>query len=571
MVEAALRGDLVEVGFALELVEQAGSVDARHLEDELELLLDHPEEEVRLRVLRLLARFSPLGSEEKIWSRLEDQSERVGEAAVGALVARRTGEATVESLLEELLGSTAPPIRRAALSWLLTNERDEVVARAVGSRHLGRVLPAVGSEDELSRAIAASSVPTRREAALALGLSEAGPMVSLALGQLMSDPEPEVAADAVRSSGLVGSLDLANELISKLGEPSLRAHAKEALLASGRNIVELCEAKLVDVREELSVRRTLPWVLARIEDPRATEVLQAVVGDERVPRSIRYQAIKALNRLRSTGDAEVSFDQPVVLSAVGAEVADAHRYVMVGRALEAAAPHAGSQDGLALLRSAVGEAWHDRGEATFRLLGLVFPPDEMYRSHVAVTRSDDRRSANAVEWLEGTLGHGLFNLVLPVLPTAWQGESGEHEDLAKVLEDLGADPDPWVSSVAAWGRASGGRASVTEAEEALDVIEKVFLLQKVDLLQGARSSHLGLLATIAEEVDVDAGQTLLRTGEPNEARRGRGSNRSGCCRLHDAGNGWRFLPEGGASTPTRGDPPSPDWICGQGERDSGDQ
>ena len=51
----------------------------------------------------------------------------------------------------------------------------------------------------------------------------------------------------------------------------------------------------------------------------------------------------------------------------------------------------------------------------------------------------------------------------------------------------------------------------------MDVIGKAFLLQKVDLLEGARSAHLGLLASIAEEVEAEAGEVLVRTGEPNDA------------------------------------------------------
>ena len=51
----------------------------------------------------------------------------------------------------------------------------------------------------------------------------------------------------------------------------------------------------------------------------------------------------------------------------------------------------------------------------------------------------------------------------------------------------------------------------------MNLIEKVFLRQKVDLLQGARSSHLGLLATIAEEVAAEPGEVLLRAGEFNDS------------------------------------------------------
>ncbi len=122
MVEEALRGDTVEVGFGLDLVEQAGSVDAQHLADELELLLGHPEEKVRTRVLNLLARFPDLVPEEHIRGRLVDEREGAREAAVGALSAKRTNEPSAEALFSDLLMSDDERIRGAALSWLVNSQ-----------------------------------------------------------------------------------------------------------------------------------------------------------------------------------------------------------------------------------------------------------------------------------------------------------------------------------------------------------------------------------------------------------------------------------------------------------------
>ena len=51
----------------------------------------------------------------------------------------------------------------------------------------------------------------------------------------------------------------------------------------------------------------------------------------------------------------------------------------------------------------------------------------------------------------------------------------------------------------------------------MNLVETVFLLQQIDILQDARSDHLALLAGIAEEVDVPGETVLLREGEPGEA------------------------------------------------------
>jgi CRP-like cAMP-binding protein len=51
----------------------------------------------------------------------------------------------------------------------------------------------------------------------------------------------------------------------------------------------------------------------------------------------------------------------------------------------------------------------------------------------------------------------------------------------------------------------------------MEMIERVFLLQRVDLLQGTRSAHLALLAAIADPISVEPGTELLTRGQPVSA------------------------------------------------------
>jgi len=44
----------------------------------------------------------------------------------------------------------------------------------------------------------------------------------------------------------------------------------------------------------------------------------------------------------------------------------------------------------------------------------------------------------------------------------------------------------------------------------MDDVEKIFLLQRVDVFRGVRSDHLALLAGIAQEVDAVPGAVLMR-------------------------------------------------------------
>ena len=51
----------------------------------------------------------------------------------------------------------------------------------------------------------------------------------------------------------------------------------------------------------------------------------------------------------------------------------------------------------------------------------------------------------------------------------------------------------------------------------MDPLEKIFLLQNVDVLRDAGSAMFMLLATITEEVEAEPGTVLMTGGEPPEA------------------------------------------------------
>lgn len=51
----------------------------------------------------------------------------------------------------------------------------------------------------------------------------------------------------------------------------------------------------------------------------------------------------------------------------------------------------------------------------------------------------------------------------------------------------------------------------------MELIEKVFRLQSVDLLSGVKSRQLALLASIAREVEVRPDAVFIRRGEPTDA------------------------------------------------------
>ncbi|HSH45204.1 MAG TPA: cyclic nucleotide-binding domain-containing protein, partial [Longimicrobiales bacterium] len=147
---------------------------------------------------------------------------------------------------------------------------------------------------------------------------------------------------------------------------------------------------------------------------------------------------------------------------------------------------------------------------------------------------------------EETIGRVMLDRIEPVLerPDPHGAAVRTEEALGPLLED----EDPWIARLAIaataerrepWSRDALGAiielSSVPDRRalarrlargepldpngnhQPMDLIEKVFLLQKVDLLRDARSSHLALLASIAEDIDADAGAQLISSDEPTDA------------------------------------------------------
>ncbi len=523
-------GDERAVAFALDLVEQADAASARPLVKDLHGLLANPSPRIRRRALVALTDFP----EETDWQRVrelaEDPDERVRVAAVRLLC---SAGADPESVIRSLLDSSERPVRVAALSclgeegaWL---EWPEVVA----PEYLERLMSEAQSD----------GVEARVELALALVALGDDPRLENALNPLLRDPESEVAEAAMRTAGRLGRREFLPSLISALGTSATREAAREALVSQGEQVEGTLADYLEDASVKPAVRRNIPAVLGRIPVQATVDDMLRIVAAAPPDRLLRYRALKALNKLRTKGGPGLLFSIEPVAQVLEREIQSGARYADAAAALKRlglGGPAVG------LLQRSLSEAWLSGRERVFRTLGLWFPPHGVYRSYMTLERGGTVARANALEWLEQTVGHGLFKRLLPAVQEgAVKSRHGEARD---VLTEIMADDDVWLASCALWAAAELQEPWVDEAlqrarqsaspelrdlaERALarldekstqpessemNLIEKVFLLQQVDLLSDARAEHLALLASVTEEVSVMPGTVLIRQDEPTEA------------------------------------------------------
>lgn len=483
--------DAVQIAFALELVSQAGPTEIRALAPELHRLLDRSEPELRARALELLSRVPDALDAARVQMQLENRDPQVREAAVMALYSASTDPGR---LIDELLHAQSPAVRTATLGAL-----------ASANGRMPQILPEFIEEQ---RAVARlGDVEGKLELALALGVAR--PLTALdELLPLAEDPHPRVARAAVRSAGaLPGNAPVAL-LIDALGRPVTRGPAREALAARGRSAEPALIAALLDEQVPVNVRRNIPSVLARIPDPEVgTALLEAILAPE-TDQLLDDRALLALGKLRSR-QPDLLFDRELVIAALKREVASAVVYQQAEEMLRAL-PRQTSLT--TMFAAALQQAAADRRAGAFRLLALRYAPDEVASCHSAIATGDRVRSTNAMEWLEHTVSRDIYHVVQPIL----DGDVPDREGRAAVLETLRTDNDRWIAMLAdLLSRIESGEAPKTS--ETMDLIEKVFLLQRVDLLHEARSAHLALLASVAEVAELPAGRTLLEQNGESRA------------------------------------------------------
>jgi ATP:ADP antiporter, AAA family len=483
--EALMHGSPLRSAFALELLAQLGEDELRELAPELHQLIRHERAEIRTTALEQLARIPADLDEAQVRAALTDPASQVREAAVRALLAAAGEEAP--AVLHELLRSDAGVVRTAALASIAVTDVApplRAAGRTYVTEHWRHSLPADAEH--------------RAELALAAGTLQGEPDAQDFLAPFLEDEDPRVLGTALRSAALLGRTDCCELMIHALERPETREAARAALATVGAAAVPPLAAVLLDETAAPRLRRVIPATLARIPtQPTVDALLRLVIAPE-TDQLLDYRTIKALSKLRAAAPT-LRFDPALVDEVADREGEMAVRYAAVLATL----PPRGAGRVNELLREGLAEAIRERLEGVFRCLGMLHPPEAVRRAYRAAVSRDPARRARAVEWLEETIGPERFRRLAPALEP-----SGRRMPPLAVSALLG-DGDSWLAHLAC--------VTTNPSEHRMDLIEKVFLLQQVDLLRGARGAHVALLASIAEEIDAPPETVLVAEGDPPTA------------------------------------------------------
>ena len=305
----------------------------------------------------------------------------------------------------------------------------------------------VVGEDWLARSANSSDWRWRVRAAIAIGL--AGDSSPDRLHRLFDDSEQPVVAAAIRAAGHLKERAYLHALVRRLTNSQLRGVAIEALAGYGPAIT----GSLADILEDPSLpamlRRQVPRVLQRIPNQRSVDVLLQALSLQDL--AIRDSVLSALNRLRDSSP-KLKYDERFITGQIHAEI---RFYFQLAAALAPFRDGGSGRQATNLLRRTIEERLKQTLERVFRLLGLRYPPKEIYSAYMAFRGREAEAVTAAIEFLDHVLERELKRILLPLLDAPdHMLERGrelfnvEPKDIESALRELIVSPDPWLAACA---------------------------------------------------------------------------------------------------------------------------
>ena len=428
--QTALGENPRQAAYALGLLAEAEGYDLQRL---FSKLAANPSAEVRSKVYDLAkARRDPRVLESALNEIRRPESQRAGAALRSAVSYVLTVSPDARGLFPEFLGTPDPVIWEGAL--------DAAEAEPGSAAD-------VISQDWLRQT--AQDPDPRRRALAARVIGIAGDQDTEALHRLLEDPDADVVAAACRAAGALKNRSYVYKIIQHLGNARLRGVAIEALTAYGPMICGALADVLEDQSAPLAVRRRIPRALRLIVHQRSVDVLVNAMRQEN--HTIRYAALKALNRLRESNP-HLNYRDEFVTQQIYQE---ARYYFELNAALAPFRNRQKPAPAASLLARTIEERLRQTLERLFRLLGLRYPPRDIYSAYVAVNQQQAERFSAAVEFLDNVLERDLKRILLPLLDAPDHVlETGKHlfgidgKTPEAAVRDLIRSKDPWLVACA---------------------------------------------------------------------------------------------------------------------------
>ena len=392
--------------------------------------------------------------------------------------------------------------------------------------------------DALLVDVAALPLPWRRELARLLG-GLRDPRAGATIETLMADDDDATRAIAIEAAARRGDPAHVDTLVRRLGEPKTRASVAVALVRFGDGAIPVLRQALDDTTLAVATRLRIPTILERIGSDAAAQTL--LFSNPRDDASLQARIARALAAIAEKHPG-VLVDRRRTDEAIGRRLVAVAAYADAVIDLEADLDGHDDNGGdgpsfrtrlaqrpLRLLRRVVEDRRRQNLEIALLLLGIHRDAEQMQ----VVLRGllDRRRQArlDAIELLDAALVADPLRADFLSLLDEREYASPSGAALPRI-DQLTSSKDPLLRGIAgallrSFGEASDddentqtgsllpGSFELEGPDMADELVERLFLLEDVDLFHGLAADDLLAIASIAREHVVESGQYLYREEE----------------------------------------------------------
>ncbi len=228
------------------------------------------------------------------------------------------------------------------------------------------------------------------------------------LTDLLSDRSSQVRRAAVTAAGATQAETFIEPLFGHLVDRHARTEAQSALAAFGTRIIPTVVERVNDHDLPLGTRANVLRVLRLLPQERSVRALIDLL-DSGEP-TIRYAALRSLNAMRMRWPG-LAVDRRRIEQSVVRDTRFYFEVLASLRATQQTTPTASES----LLTRALQERLDQYLERIFRLLGLCFSPEDMFRTYQVMIGNDPRQRARAIEFLENLLPAETRSVLAPIL------------------------------------------------------------------------------------------------------------------------------------------------------------
>ena len=281
------------------------------------------------------------------------------------------------------------------------------------------------------------------------------------LSNLLADPDPVIAREAIQAVGKLRKRRLVPDLLDRLAHRELRVQAATALGEFGDTIVGALRDHLGDPSVAVEARREIPSIMVTIGTPAAAQVLMENLLER--DTTLRFRIISALNKLQRLHPG-IETDTQTLETVLAAEILGHYRSYQI---LDKLGTIATGEDPVA---RALAESMQQELERIFRLLGLLYPHLDIHSAYVGLQSKSVSVHDNALEFLDNVLKPQLREMLVPVLDgkitvheRARQATRLVHttiENQEQAVAALVTSDDPWLRSCGAYAIGTFGLKSL---------------------------------------------------------------------------------------------------------------